>query len=152
MKPSFTIHEETAMSDSFQVHPIGWVGKEGNEIRIDIETDFQDCLLGLEGFSHIVVCYWFHENDNPEDRRRLRVHPRKNPANPLTGVFATHAPVRPNLIGMSTCRVISVTGTTIRIDAIDARNGTPVIDIKGYLPDRLKPSEIRVPDWASGPR
>jgi tRNA-Thr(GGU) m(6)t(6)A37 methyltransferase TsaA len=152
MKPSFTIYEETAMSDSFQVHSIGWVRKEGNEVRIDIETDFREGLLGLEDFSHIIVCYWFHENDNPEDRRRLRVYPRKNPSNPLTGVFATHAPVRPNLIGMTTCRVISVTGTTIRIDAIDARNGTPVIDIKGYLPDPLKPSEIRAPDWVSGSR
>jgi len=152
MKPSLTIHKETAMSESFQVHPIGWVRKEGHEVRIDIETAFQDGLLGLEGFSHIMVCYWFHENDNPADRRRLQVHPRKNPSNPLTGVFATHAPVRPNLIGISTCRVISVMGATIRIDAIDARNGTPVVDIKGYLPDQLKSSEIRVPDWLSGPR
>jgi tRNA (Thr-GGU) A37 N-methylase len=80
------------------------------------------------------------------------VHPRKNPANPLTGVFATHAPVRPNLIGLTICRLISVTGTTIRIGAIDARNGTPVIDIKGYLPDTLNPSEVNVPEWIQEPR
>ena len=138
------------MSDTFQVHPIGWIRKEGNAVRIDIDPALQDGLLGLEGFSHIVVCYWFHENDNPGDRRRLHVHPRKNPSNPLTGVFATHAPVRPNLVGISTCRIISVTGTTIRIDDIDARNGTPVIDIKCYIPDKLDPSEIRSPAWVIG--
>ncbi len=139
------------MSDSFQVHPIGWIRKTENAVRIDIDPAFQDGLLGLEGFSHIIVCYWFHENDNPDDRRRLQVHPRKNPSNPLTGVFATHAPVRPNLLGISTCRVISVTGTTIHIDAIDARSDTPVIDIKCYIPDKLDPSEIRLPDWISAP-
>ena len=65
----------------------------------------------------------------------------------LEQAFATHAPVRPNLIGISTCQIISVTGTTIHIDAIDARNGTPVIDIKCYVPDTLNPSAVRVPDW-----
>lgn len=140
------------MRDAFQVHPIGWIRKKDHAVRIDIDPVFQDGLVGLEGFSHIVVCYWFHENDNPADRRRLQVHPRKNPSNPITGVFATHAPVRPNLIGLSTCRLISVSGTTIHIDAIDARNDTPVVDIKCYIPDKLAPSEIRLPDWISGPR
>jgi tRNA-Thr(GGU) m(6)t(6)A37 methyltransferase TsaA len=135
------------MSGSFQVHPIGWIRKIEDAVRIDIDPAFQDGLLGLDGFSHIIVCYWFHENDNSRDRRRLQVHPRKDPSKPLTGVFATHAPVRPNLLGISTCRLKSVTGSTIHIDAIDARNETPVIDIKGYLPDKLDPSEIRLPDW-----
>ena len=139
------------MSDSFQVHPIGWIRKKDHAVRIEIDPAFQDGLLGLEAFSHIIVCYWFHENDNPADRCRFQVHPRKNPANPLTGVFATHAPVRPNLLGLSTCRVISVTGSLISIDAIDARNGTPVIDIKCYIPDKLDPSEIRLPDWIAAP-
>lgn len=135
------------MTDTFQVHPIGWIRKEGHDVSIDIDPAFRDGLLGLEGFSHIIVCYWFHENDNPGGRSRLQVHPRKNPANPLTGVFATHAPVRPNLVGISTCRMISVTATMIRIDEIDARDGTPVIDIKCGIPDRLDPSEIRLPEW-----
>ena len=135
------------MRNPFHVHPIGWIHRDGDDVRIDIEPVFQEGLLGLEGFSHIIVCYWFHENDNSEDRKKLRVHPMKDPSNPLTGVFATHAPVRPNLIGISTCQAISVTGSTIRIDTIDARNGTPVIDIKCYVPDQLNPSQIRLPDW-----
>ena len=136
------------MSDTYHVHPIGWIKKEGHDVRIDIDPAFQDGLLGLEGFSHIIVCYWFHENHNPGEHRRLQVHPRRDPSNPLTGVFATHAPVRPNLIGMTTCRLISITGTVIRIEKIDARDGSPVIDIKCYIPDTLDPAEITVPEWA----
>ncbi len=140
------------MTGTCHLYPIGRVRKAADRINIDIDPEFRDGLLGLDGFSHIIVCYWFHENDNPENRRILQVHPRKKASNPLTGVFATHAPVRPNLIGITTCRVVSVTGTTIQIDQIDARDGSPVIDIKCYIPDPLKPSAVTVPDWISGPR
>ena len=108
------------MNDTFQVHPIGWIRKKESSIFLEIDPQYKDALLGMEGFSHIQVLYWFHENDNAVDRRRLQVHPRKNPSNPLTGVFATHAPVRPNLIALSTCRVKSIVETTIHIDEIDA--------------------------------
>ncbi|MGD8590945.1 MAG: TrmO family methyltransferase, partial [Chromatiales bacterium] len=63
-------------------------------------------------------------------RAILQVHPRRNPANPLRGVFATRAPVRPNLIALSRCRVISVNDNLIEIDEIDAFPDTPVLDIK----------------------
>jgi tRNA (Thr-GGU) A37 N-methylase len=62
----------------------------------------------------------------------LQVHPRGNPENPLRGVFATRAPVRPNLIAISRCRVLSVEGRVIAIDDIDAFPDTPVLDIKPY--------------------
>jgi tRNA (Thr-GGU) A37 N-methylase len=60
----------------------------------------------------------------------LQVHPRGDPSNPLCGVFATRAPVRPNLIALSRCRVLSVQGSVIEIDDIDAMPDTPVLDIK----------------------
>ena len=139
------------MNACLQVYPIGRIRKDGTAVYIDIDPALRDGLLGLEGFSHIIVCYWFHENDNPDQRNVLRVHPRKDAANPLTGVFATHSPARPNLIGMTTCRVISITNTIIRIDEIDARDGSPVLDIKCYIPDKLDPSEITVPEWVLDP-
>jgi tRNA-Thr(GGU) m(6)t(6)A37 methyltransferase TsaA len=138
---------ETAMCDTYCLHPIGWIHQAPDDVHIDIDPRFEDGLLGLDSFSHIIVCYWFHENDTPAARARLQVHPRKNPDNPLTGVFATHAPVRPNLIALSRCRVLSVDACTINIDAIDARHGSPVIDIKCYIPHPLDPSQIRLPDW-----
>ena len=135
------------MTTSYRMTPIGWIRLGDNAARIDIDPAYQDGLLGLDGFSHILVYFWFHENDNPRGRRQLRVHPRKNPQNPLTGVFATHAPVRPNLIGTTVCRVTAIDGTTIHIDGIDARDGSPVIDIKCYIPEKIDPATVRLPDW-----
>jgi len=119
----------------------------GEGVRIEIEEKYHDAMSGLEGFSHIVVLYWFHENDTPENRSVLQVHPRKNPNNPLTGVFATHSPKRPNLIGLSICKIQSIVGTTIYVDRIDALDGSPVIDIKCYIPSSRPDLGIRLPDW-----
>ena len=135
------------METTYNIHPVGWIHKKEGGITIEIEPRYADALLGMETFSHILVLYWFHENDDAENRRILQVRPRKNPKNPLTGVFATHAPVRPNLIAVSTCKIESITGTTIRIDDIDARDGTPVVDIKCYLPEKKAVEDLKLPDW-----
>ncbi|MBW2177599.1 MAG: tRNA (N6-threonylcarbamoyladenosine(37)-N6)-methyltransferase TrmO [Deltaproteobacteria bacterium] len=135
------------MKASFQLYPVGRVRKTEAETVLEIDPAFNDALLGLETFSHIVVLYWFHENDDPENRSTHQVHPRKNPRNPLTGVFATHAPLRPNLIAISTCRIESIDGNTIKIDEIDAHDGSPIIDIKCYLPSRKKFTDLKIPDW-----
>jgi tRNA-Thr(GGU) m(6)t(6)A37 methyltransferase TsaA len=112
-----------------------------------VEEKYKDALLGLDGFSHILVLYWFHRNDNAADRSLLQVHPRKDQKNPLTGVFATHSPKRPNLIAVSICRILSISDTTIAIDRIDALDGSPVIDIKCYIPSEKPDSDVTVPDW-----
>lgn len=134
------------METFFTVFPIGWVRKKDDESFIEIEKRFADALLGLDGFSHIHVFYWFHQNDTVEKREILRVHPRRDPKNPLTGVFATHSPVRPNLIGFSLCRILAVDACRIRIDSIDALDGSPVIDIKCFIPDS-DPVSPRLPNW-----
>ena len=135
------------MKNTFQIHPIGWIRKKKNSIAIEIDPPYSDALLGMETFSHILVLYWFHENDDPESRNTLRVHPRKNPQNPLTGVFATHAPVRPNLIAVSPCKIESIRGNTIWVDDIDARDGSPVVDIKCYVPEKRAFTNLMLPDW-----
>ena len=135
------------MKQEFLLHPIGWIRKKQNSITIEIDPTYSDALLGMDGFSHILVLYWFHENDDPESRNTLQVRPRKNPQNPLTGVFATHAPVRPNLIAVSPCRVESIAGNMIEIDDIDAIDGSPVVDIKCYIPEKRAFTNLRLPDW-----
>ena len=135
------------MPESFQVFPVGVVSKKEEKIWIDIHESYADALLGLEGFSHILVLFWFHENDSADQRKTLRVHPRKDPQNPLTGVFGTHSPLRPNLIGLTRCKLKSIRGRRIEIEDIDAFDGTPVIDIKCYIPDAPSETEIRLPDW-----
>ncbi len=135
------------MTDSFEMHSIGMVRIEGNRSWIEIHPSYRDGMLGLEGFSHIHVLFWFHENDTLENRGIMQVHPKKDPKNPLTGVFATHSPCRPNLIGLTLCRILSIENTTIEIESIDARDQTPVMDIKCYIPYPHENLELRVPDW-----
>ena len=135
------------MQNTYHIHPIGWIRKKESSIFIEIDPLYEDAVLGLESFSHILVLYWFHEHDDAENRSILQVHPRKNPKNPLTGVFATHAPVRPNLIAITTCKIESIEGNIIRIDDIDARDGSPVVDIKCYVPEKKAITDLRLPDW-----
>jgi tRNA-Thr(GGU) m(6)t(6)A37 methyltransferase TsaA len=135
------------MHSEFRIYPVGVVHLKGESAWIEIFEEHRDAMLGIEGFSHILVLFWFHENDTPELRRTLQVHPRKDPANPLTGVFATHSPKRPNLIGLTRCRIMGIEAGRIRIDAIDARDGSPVIDIKCFIPDAPPLTDIRLPDW-----
>ena len=78
----------------------------------------------------MTAVWWFHKNDTPVKRGILEVHPRANRENPLTGVFATHSPVRPNLIAITTCRILSVDGRFVTIDRIDAFDDTPILDLK----------------------
>jgi tRNA-Thr(GGU) m(6)t(6)A37 methyltransferase TsaA len=123
------------------------VYRQGDDAWIEIDAPYQGAMLGLEGFSHIYVLYWFHKNDTPEKRAVLQVHPRRNPANPLTGVFGTHSPSRPNLIGLTRSRILAIERNLIRIDTIDAIDGSPVIDIKCFIPDKEPLANIRLPAW-----
>ncbi len=66
------------MPESFQIFPVGVVSKKEEATRIEIFESYGDALLGLEGFSHILVFFWFHENDTADRRKTLRVHPRKD--------------------------------------------------------------------------
>ena len=135
------------MLETFQVFPVGVVRKNEEGAWIEIFEPYSDALLGLEGFSHIQVFFWFHENDTADRRKTLRVHPRKDKKNPLSGVFATHSPLRPNLIGLTICKIKLIRGRHIEIEDIDAFDGTPVIDIKCYIPSSVAESDIRLPAW-----
>jgi tRNA (adenine37-N6)-methyltransferase len=132
----------------FEVVPVGIVKKKEGQSRIEIYRPFEAALLGLEGFSHIFVFYWFDQNDSPAQRATLQIHPRHNPQNPLTGVFATHSPLRPNLIALSLCKIVRISRLSIQVDEIDANHDSPVIDIKPYIPfDKLKGEKVTGPEW-----
>jgi tRNA-Thr(GGU) m(6)t(6)A37 methyltransferase TsaA len=122
-------HEAPARP-TYALHPIGWVRKADGRTSIELYDEYRPALLGVDALDSIWVLYWFDRNDTPAERSILQVHPRGNPANPLIGVFATRAPMRPNLIALSRCRVLDVEGNVIEIDGIDAFADTPVLDIK----------------------
>jgi len=132
---------------TYTLRPIGTVKKQDGKTTLAINEAFRPALLGLDGFSHVIVFYWFDGNDTPKKRSILQVHPRGNAANPLTGVFATRSPVRPNLIAMSVCRILSVKGATVEIDKIDAFAESPVLDLKPYIPRIDCVPDARTPRW-----
>ena len=121
---------EVGIAPVYEVRTIGWVRKAEGRTTIEVDKQYQPALLGVEDLDAIWVLYWFDRNDTREQRAILQVHPRRNPEHPLRGVFATRAPVRPNLIALSRCRVLSVQANVIEIDDIDAFPDTPVLDIK----------------------
>jgi len=129
------------------VHPIGQVKKSEERTLIVLDEKYQPGLLGLDGFSHVYVFWWFDKNDTPEGRAVLQVHPRGDKRNPLTGVFATRSPRRPNLIAMTLCKIVAVKDNVVEVEKIDAFDGTPVLDIKPFLPGYDTAEDANVPDW-----
>ena len=132
---------------SFTIDPVGKVSKRGSATTIEIDRKYEEALLGLDEFSHVWVLWWFDRSDTPNQRQILRVHPRGDAANPLTGVFATRSPVRPNLVALSLCKIRSVEGRTVHLDDIDAFDKTPVIDLKPYLPGCDCAEGVELPAW-----
>ncbi len=129
------------------LHPVGVVRRHGEKILLEIKPELAPALDGIQGFSHVWVFYWFHGNDRPEERATLKVHPRRNPANPLTGVFATRSPVRPNLIGLCACRIVKVKGNVLEVADLDALDGSPILDLKPYIPKGDSIPGATTPEW-----
>jgi tRNA-Thr(GGU) m(6)t(6)A37 methyltransferase TsaA len=123
--------QEDYMDTVYKLYPIGVVhNKKGKPVTLEIYEKYVPALHRLDLCSHVMVLWWFHKNDTPEKRRILKVHPRGNRKNPLTGVFATHSPVRPNLIAVTNCKILSVEKGIVTIDKIDAFDNTPILDLK----------------------
>jgi len=142
---------ELSPEATYTMHPIGRVvAKKGEPPQIVLFDRYGGGLLGLDGWSHVDVFWWFDKNDTPQRRGMLQVHPRGNRKNPLTGVFACRAPVRPNLVALTVCKIVSVKGSTVTVDKIDAFDGTPVVDLKPFTPPDAPKEGVRVPDWARG--
>ncbi len=102
-------------------------GTEGApDAWLEIEPRFAEALLGIEVGHELIVITWFHE----ARRDVLQNHPRGDESRPLTGVFYTRSPVRPNPLGLHPVTVREIDGTRVKIGPIEAFHGTPVVDIK----------------------
>ena len=129
--------------ESYALQPIGVVrsalarledapmqGYEGApDAWIEIEPTFAQALEGVSTGDSVVLLTWFHK----ADRAVLKVHPRSDPARPLTGVFVTRSPDRPNPVGLHRVTVLAIDGTRLHVGPLEAIDGTPVIDIKPVL-------------------
>jgi tRNA-Thr(GGU) m(6)t(6)A37 methyltransferase TsaA len=107
-----------------------------------------EALAGLRDFSHLEVIFHFDKVPESEISTGAR-HPRDRTDWPLIGIFAQRGRNRPNRIGVSICRLLSVEGTRLKVRGLDAVDGTPVLDIKPVMTGFLPRGEIREPEWVS---
>lgn len=117
------------------------------EAKVRIFSEFCDGLKGLQEFSHIIISYWFHSRDNEEDRRTLQVIPRRHALDVKVGVFACRSPSRPNPIGLCVVELTKVEKCVLTVKGLDAFVGSPIVDIKPYLPRADSIPNARVPEW-----
>jgi len=113
--------------------------------EIVIDETLTEALDGLEEYSHITVLWWMHlltSEDVP-----LKVQPMGRQELPRKGVFALRTPNRPNRVGKTTVKLIERQGNTLTVKGLDALDGSPVVDIKPYLPRYDSPADARVPEW-----
>jgi len=109
-----------APRQGFDGAPDGW---------LEMNSWARDGLLRLKAGDEVIVITWLHRGR----RDTMQVHPRASPGTPLTGVFATRSPDRPNPLGLHPVVVRAIRGTRLRIGPIEAIDGTPVVDIKLVL-------------------
>lgn len=123
-------------------------GYNWDEVVSDVAVDssLSEALDGLEGFSHIIILWWMHQAATT-GQVSTKIHPRGNQELPLVGLFATRSPHRPNPIGKATVRLLERRGNILKVKGLDAIDGTPVIDIKPYIPGYDAATDARVPPW-----
>jgi tRNA-Thr(GGU) m(6)t(6)A37 methyltransferase TsaA len=105
-------------------------------------------LNGLEGFSHIEVVYYFHLVDEGSIELGAR-RPRGNPQWPEVGIFAQRAKGRPNRLGVSCCRLLSIENLRLSVRGLDAIDGSPVLDVKPYMRELHPRGPVTQPSWVA---
>jgi len=112
--------------------------------EIILDPALTEGLDNLDEFSHIVIIYYIHKSRKPVP---MKVHPRFRVDNTPVGVFASRSPDRPNAIGATTVKLLELHGNKLKVRGLDAIDGTPVLDIKPYIPVIDAAEDARVPPW-----
>ena len=129
---------------------IGVVESAGeNEAKVWIFPEFCDALKGIEGFSHVIILYWIHLRDNEKERSILQVIPRGRANGVKVGVFTCRSPSRPNPIGLCVVKLMKVEDCRLTVKGLDAFEGSPIVDVKPYIPRRDAVSNAYTPEWLS---
>jgi len=105
-------------------------GEGAPDAWVEIHAEVVQGLKGIEVGDAIIVITWFHQSR----RDILQTHPRNDMRIPLTGVFATRSPDRPNPLGLHRVTVLEIAGNRLKVGPIEAIDGTPIVDIKPVLP------------------
>ena len=124
LKPIGIIHSPYKTKEEVPIQ--AYLSNEEGEV--EVFKEYEDGLMDVDGFSHIMIIYIFHKSKD----RSLHVKPYLDTR--LRGVFATRHPDRPNPIGISLVRFLERRGNILRIKGMDVVDGTPLLDIKPYIP------------------
>ena len=141
----------------FQVHPIGTVHcavdemSQGNWARVEseirLDARYAPGLQGLEGFSHVLVLFFLDRAQDFDIGKQLLRRPRGMEDLQELGVFAQRTKYRPNPIGVTAVRLLGIEGNVVRVQGLDALDGTPVLDLKPYMPPFDRMDDVAMPPW-----
>jgi tRNA-Thr(GGU) m(6)t(6)A37 methyltransferase TsaA len=136
---------------TFSIVQIGQVMRENGHTYLAIDAPYRPALKQLEHFGYVQVLWWFSQFQDDYYRQVLESKPPYDKDAPVTGVFASRSPVRPNPIALTTAEVLDVDQENglVQIGNIDAFDDTPILDLKAYFPvcDRVR--AIVVPEWVA---
>ncbi len=154
----FGIARTSVPREPVMVRPIGVVRNSVRLPRMDgwaavrsdiiVREELSGGLDGIEGYSHVIVVFAFHHV--PESELRLRVTPRGDSRIPEQGVLATRSQLRPSPLGVSVVKQMRRRHNIVRVEGLDAIDGTPVLDIKPYFPNYDAVPDASIPEWARG--
>ncbi len=128
IRTPFTSSENTPIQSS----------KSNAKGHVEVSLEYLNALKSLDGFSHIILVYWFHKAKSP----KLKVQPYLDQTE--HGLFATRAPSRPNPIGISVVKLIRIKGDKIVFKGADMLDGTPLLDIKPYVPQFDEKEKVKI--------
>lgn len=130
-----------------ELKEVGTDGEDKREVvsEIVIDNSLTEALDGLEEYSHIIVLWWMHLVTL--DKVKLKAHPMGRKELPSKGIFALRTPNRPNPIGKTTVRLIHRQGNLLKVEGLEALDGSPIIDIKPYIPGYDSAVNAKVPHW-----
>jgi len=134
-RPVGIIHSPWNNQDDVPIQPVVAHGTGGT---VELLPEFKDGLADLEGFSHIVLLYHLHLSEGFS----IQTIPQFD--HHLRGVFATRSPRRPNPIGLSIVSLDRIENTTLYVSNIDIVDGTPLLDIKPYIPSLSRQRGVRI--------
>jgi tRNA (adenine37-N6)-methyltransferase len=134
------VHSPFTNVKGMPIQPAGAMGVKGT---VELDADFALGLKDLEGFSHIMLIYHLHRSEG------YALDPIPFLDETPRGIFATRSPKRPNPIGLSVVRLTGINGTILSIEDVDVMDGTPLLDIKPFIPilDNRKTDRI---GWYAG--
>lgn len=133
--PIGVIHSPFMDLTGMPIQPAGAAGVRGT---VKVFEEFRAGLKDLDGFSHIILLYHFHRGQG----FKLHVVPFMD--SQPRGLFATRAPKRPNPIGLSVVRLCGIEDTVLQIENVDVLDGTPLLDIKPYVPEFDAQTEVQI--------